>query len=250
MTTLLIDDEKLALSRLKRLLAEYDFFEIIGEAANGLEGLEMIENLKPELIFLDIEMPGLNGFEMLARLTFMPVVIFATAFDQYAIRAFEENSVDYLLKPVEKERLDMTVARLKKLTTSGNKSVENQQLMQMLESFKPKKELQFISVKAGEKILLLRFEDVSYFEAEDKYTFLITTEGRKHLTDYTLTALEEKLPAHFLRISRSVIINSQLVREIQKHFSGKFVLFLSDKAQSKLESGLKYSDNVKSLLQL
>ncbi|MCU0355518.1 MAG: response regulator [Cytophagales bacterium] len=247
MTALLIDDEKLATSRLKRLLADYaDFIEVIGEAGNGLDGLNLIEEQKPDVIFLDIEMPGMNGFEMLARLKHVPMVVFATAFDEYAIRAFEENSIDYLLKPIEKERLEITVQKLRRTPTA----FDNQRLMQALEQMKPKKEMASIAVKTGDRILLLRLDEVSHFEAEDKYTFLIATDGKKYLTDYTLTTLEERLPTQFARISRSVIVNTPLVREVQKHFSGKYVLFLNDKNQSKVESGLKYADAVRNLLSL
>ena len=247
MTAILIDDEKLAISRLKRLLADYpELIQVIGEAANGLEGLAMVDGKKPDVIFLDIEMPGMNGFEMLAKLTHAPMVVFATAYDAYAIRAFEENSIDYLLKPIEKERLEITIRKLRKSPLA----FDSQQLMKMLEQMRPKQEMLSISVKSGDRILLLRLEETSHFEAEDKYTFLVANDGKKYLTDYTLTLLEEKLPPHFLRISRSFIVNSRLVREIQKHFNGKFVVFLNDRNQSRIESGLKYAGNVRGLLEL
>ncbi|GAB4116580.1 MAG: LytTR family transcriptional regulator DNA-binding domain-containing protein [Thermoflexibacter sp.] len=249
LTTILIDDERLAISRLKRLLADFqDFIEIIGEATHGQEGIAMIESLRPDLIFLDIEMPAMNGFEMLAQVQFMPKVVFATAFDEYAIRAFEENSIDYLLKPIEKERLEITIQKLKKSTTQ--QVTDNQYFLKLIEQFKPKKEIQSIAVKLGERILLIRLEDISYFEAEDKYTFLTTVEGKKYLTDYTLASLEEKLPPFFIRVSRSSVINTHLVREIQKYFNGKFILLLNDKNQSKIESGLKYAENIKRLISL
>lgn len=249
--TILIDDEKLALSRLKRLLADYqDIIEIIGEANNGEEGVGIIEKLRPDLIFLDIEMPAMNGFEMLAKLDFMPIVVFATAFDEYAIRAFEENSIDYLLKPIEKERLEITIKKLEQSRKNKPQDFDNQFFLNFVEQLKPKKEIQSIAVKTGERILLVKLEDISYFEAEDKYTFLTTKDGKKHLTDYTITVLEEKLPAFFIRVSRSTIINTNLIKEIQKYFNGKFMLLLDDKNQSKIESGLKYNENIKTLLDL
>ena len=110
--TVIIDDEQLARQRLMRLLKPYEIFDIIGEAANGQDGLEKIEELQPELIFLDIEMPVLNGFEMLLLLKHQPKVVFTTAYDQYAIKAFEEDSVDYLLKPIETDRLEKTIRKL------------------------------------------------------------------------------------------------------------------------------------------
>lgn len=250
-TTLLIDDEKLAVKRLSRLLENHSqTIEIVGEAFNGQQGLMLIEKLKPELIFLDIEMPVLNGFEMLAQLQYMPVVVFVTAFEAYAIRAFEENSIDYLLKPVEKERLQMTIEKLKKLKTE-NKTIDyNQQLFQVIEQLKPRKELISIPVKMGERILLIRLEEIVYFEAEDKYVYLHTLEDKKYLIDHSLSALEDKLPASFVRTSRSVIINQRHIKEIQKYFSGRYVLLMNNKAQTKLTTGLSYAEKVRALMEI
>jgi two-component system LytT family response regulator len=195
-------------------------------------------------------MPVLNGFEMLSQLQYMPVVVFVTAFESYAIRAFEENSVDYLLKPVEKERLQLTLERLKKLRME-NKSIDyNQQLFHAIEQLKPKKELISIPVKMGERILLIRLEEIIYFEAEDKYVYLHTHEDKKYLIDYSLTTLEEKLPAFFIRASRSVIINQRFIKEIQKYFSGRYVLLMNNKTQTKITTGLSYADKVRALMEI
>jgi two-component system LytT family response regulator len=247
--TLLIDDEKLAIKRLTRLLSDHeDKIEITGEAYNGADGLHLIELLKPDLIFLDIEMPVLNGFEMLSRLTHIPIVVFVTAFEAYAIRAFEENAIDYLLKPVEKERLQLTIQKLGKMFSH---TIDyNRQLMQLIEQFKPKKDLISIPVKTGERILLIRLEEIAHFEAEDKYVYLNTADNKKYLIDYTLATLEEKLPANFIRTSRSTIINRMYIKEIQKYFSGRYVVLLNDKAQTKITSGLSYADKVRSLLEI
>ena len=249
-TTLLIDDEKLAIQRLQRLLTKYThFIEVIGEAYNGQEGLDKIEHLKPELIFLDIEMPLMNGFEMLSKIKHQPIVVFATAFEDYAIRAFEENSIDYLLKPIEQERLEKTIAKLQNTNSLTNQDY-NQQIYEILEKFKPKKEISSLAVKIGERILLVRLDEIAYFEAEDKYVFAHTMEGKKHLIDYSLTALEEKLPAEFLRVSRSHIINSQTVQEIQKYFNGKFALLLNDLKKTKIISGTSYAQKVKGMIEI
>ncbi|MCU0340744.1 MAG: LytTR family DNA-binding domain-containing protein [Spirosomaceae bacterium] len=252
-TTLLIDDEPLAITRLRRLLGKFeDTFDIVGEAHNGAEGLDLVEKLRPDLLFLDIEMPLLTGFEMLARLTYMPMVIFATAYDQYAIKAFEENSVDYLLKPIEAERLQKTVEKLQKFTKNEQNEVNpfNQNLLQLLDQLKPKKELHAVSVKFGEKILLIPLQDIGFFEAEDKYVFLVNKEGQKYLTSYTIATLEEKLPEHFVRVSRSTVVNSHHIKEIQKHFDGKFILTLTDKKSTKITSGQSFADNIKRLTEL
>lgn len=254
MTTILIDDEPLAISRLRRLLANHaDLFTIIGEAQNGAEGLALVEAGRPEVIFLDIEMPLLNGFEMLARLSYMPLVVFATAYDQYAIRAFEENSVDYLLKPIEADRLERTAQKIRNLRgqtplNTANPYADN--LARLLEQMKPKKELFSISVKTGDKIRLIPLADIAFFEADEKYVFLATTDGQKFLTTYTIASLDDKLPDTFVRISRSAIVNSHRIRDIQKHFDGKYVLTLNDAKHTRLTTGSTYADNVRGLLEL
>ena len=254
--TILIDDEKLAISRLERLLGKYtDTFEIIGRANNGAEGLSMVEMLRPDLIFLDIEMPVMTGFEMLARLTHVPLVVFATAYDEYAIKAFEENSIDYLLKPIETERLDKTVQKLKGLQTSiGGGQTEkmsgsfDENILKMIEAMRPKKAISSISVKTGNKILLIDLQEISHFEAEDKYVFLVTVEGTKYLTNYTISILSDKLPAEqFLQINRANIIHKQKIKEIEKHFNGKFQITMKDKTQTKLMSGGTFGEAVKEL---
>ena len=247
--TLLIDDEPLAISRLRRLLSEYEeTFKIVGEAVNGLEGLKAVETLEPDLIFLDIEMPGLNGFEMLAKLSYLPIVVFATAYDDYAVRAFEENSIDYLLKPIEPERLEKTVGRIRKsrLAPAGS----SPDLRHVLELLKPKKELHSISVKTGDRILLIPLTNIAYFEAEDKYVFLNTVDGQQFLTNHTISVLEEKLPGTFTRISRSTLLNTLHIREIQRHFNGKFVVIMRDQKATQLLTGSSFSTNLKSLMEL
>ncbi|MBD2752327.1 LytR/AlgR family response regulator transcription factor [Spirosoma validum] len=253
--TILIDDEPLAISRLRRLLDKYrDTFEVIGEASNGAEGLTLIEAEQPDVIFLDIEMPLLNGFEMLSKVTTVPMVIFATAFNQYAIRAFEENSVDYLLKPIETDRLARTAQKIRSLVerneTQPNSNPMTESVMRLLAQMQPKKEIYSISVKTGEKIILVPLSDIAYFEAEDKYVFLSTTEGQKYLTNYTLTTLNEKLPDTFVRISRSAMVNRQKISEVHRHFDGKFVLAINDKKGTKLTTGSTYGDAVRQLMEL
>lgn len=249
--TILIDDEALAISRLKRLLNEYeDTFEIIAEANNGQEGLEKIEFLKPDLIFLDIEMPLLSGFEMLQKLDFMPMVVFVTAFDQFAIKAFEENSIDYLLKPIERERLEKTVQKLQKLTENTQTQLSSETLLGLFEQIKPKKEIHSITVKSGDKILFVPFTEISYFHAEEKYVFLNTVDGKQYITNYTISNLEEKLPNSFIRISRSCLVNSFKIKELEKYFGGKYLVVMQDQKLSKLETGVSFHDNLKRLMEI
>ena len=254
--TLLIDDESLAISRLRRLLDKHrDTFEVIGEATNGAEGLTLIETERPDVVFLDIEMPLLNGFEMLARVTTVPMVVFATAFNQYAIRAFEENSVDYLLKPIEADRLARTAQKIRSLvertdTAQPATNPMTESVMRLLAQMQPKKEIYSISVKTGEKIILVPLSDIAYFEAEDKYVFLCTVDGQKYLTSYTLTTLDEKLPDMFVRVSRSVMVNRHKISEVHRHFDGKFVLAMTDKKGTKLTTGSTYGDAIRQLMEL
>jgi len=231
--TLIIDDETLARQRLKRLLAVHENINIIGEAGNGQEALDQIELLKPDLVFLDIEMPVMNGFEVLSSLAKPPKVIFTTAYDQYAVKAFEEESIDYLLKPIETERLEKAVNKLKKLQLNSNYTIPLELLMSQL---KIKKDIKTLTVKIGDKILLVKLQDLAFIEAEDKYVFLHTVDGKKNLTDFTISALEDKLPDHFIKINRGKIINSDLIKEIRKGFNGTFYFIMNDINHTKLAS--------------
>lgn len=236
--TIVIDDEQLARQRIKRLLKAYDEIEIIAEAENGAEGLLLIEQHQPDLIFLDIEMPVLNGFEMLAKLTHQPKVVFTTAYDQYAIKAFEEGSIDYLLKPVELERLDKTIKKLKQ----SNLAPAQIPLEELIRQINGKKAIKTLTVKIGDKILLIKLSDIVHIQAEDKYVFLHTVDGKKHLTDFTLSTLEEKLPEEFLRIHRSDIINTDFIKEIRKGFNGALIFVLNNPTETRITSSRSNSE--------
>lgn len=236
--TIIIDDEQLARQRIKRLLKEYSELTIIAEAENGAEGLALIEQNQPDLIFLDIEMPILNGFEMLAKLKHQPKVVFTTAYDQYAIKAFEEGSIDYLLKPIELERLDKTIKKLKQTNlASAQLSLE-----ELIRQINGKKEIKTLTVKLGDKILLIKLSDIVNIQAEDKYVFLHTIDGKKHLTDFTLSVLEEKLPEDFIRIHRSDIINTNYIKEIRKGFNGSLTFILNNQTETRVSSSRSNSE--------
>jgi len=239
--TIVIDDEQLARQRIKRLLAAYDEINIIAEAENGAEGLTLINDLKPDLIFLDIEMPVLNGFELLSKLAHQPKVVFTTAYDQYAIKAFEEGSIDYLLKPIELERLDKTIKKLKQTNLASNQ-VPIDELIKQLQG---KKTIKTLTVKLGDKILLIKLTDIVHVQAEDKYVFLHTADGKKHLTDFTLSVLEEKLPDEFLRIHRSEIINTDYIKEIRKGFNGALVFILNNADETRVTSSRSNSESLR-----
>lgn len=238
--TIIIEDEQLARQRLKRLLNNYQEVEIIAEAENGLEGLELINQHQPDLIFLDIEMPILNGFEMLSKLgEHQPKVVFTTAYDQYAIKAFDEGSIDYLLKPIELERLDKTIHKLKQ--TNLAKPVLA--LDDLLQQIKGKTVQKTLTVKLGDRILLIKIDDIIHIQAEEKYVFLYTVDGKKHLTDYTLSTLEGKLPEDFIRIHRSDIINTNYITEIRKGFNGALIFVMNN--QAKVSSSRSNSESLR-----
>lgn len=245
--TLVIDDEPLARQRLKRMLSIHESINIIGEASNGMEGLQQIELLEPDLIFLDIEMPALSGFELLGRLAKPPKVIFTTAYDQYAVKAFEEESIDYLLKPIEQERLEKAVNKLKNFQGNTNYSIPLALLMSQL---KIKKEIKTLTVKIGDRILLVKLQDLAFIEAEDKYVFLNTVDGKKNLTDFTISSLEEKLPDQFVKINRSTIINSDLIKEIRKGFNGAFFFIMNDINSTKLNSSRSHGPALKEIFNI
>src|SRR5436190_716136 len=216
---IVIDDEPAARRLMKSLLAEYkDVVEVIDEAGNGGEALEKIERLKPDLIFLDIQMPDFTGFEVIEKLHHKPNIIFTTAYEQYAIKAFESFSIDYLLKPIKEERLHQSIGKLKQFGKAGT-SIDITGLQQIIQQFKAPQKATALPIKNGDRIVLLRYENIAYLGAHDKYVFVFTHDGQKHLTDQTLTTLAEKLPSQFHRIHKSYIINKEKIREMHRHFN-------------------------------
>ncbi len=195
-------------------------------------------------------MPLLNGFDVLARLDEVPMVVFTTAYDHYAIRAFEQNSVDYLLKPIETDRLALTVQRLRRRQSTQAPALTADDLSRLLQQAKPTPPVQSISVRSGDRILLVPLADISYFEAQERYVFLSTAEGGQFITNYTVSALEEKLPEHFVRISRSYIVNTTHIKEIHKHFGGKYLVALTDRKASRLPTGSAFTGNLKRFMDL
>src|SRR5215831_11692541 len=232
--TIVIDDEPAARRLMKNLLQEYsDVVEIIGEASNGREALEKIEKLRPDLIFLDIQMPDLTGFEVIERLDEKPNIIFTTAYEQYAVKAFETFSIDYLLKPIKEERLQQSIKKLKEFGRL-NQSIEINGLQEMIKQFQAPKKATALPIRSGDRIILLRYENIAYLEAQDKYVCVFTTDGQKFLTDHSLTTLAERLPSIFCRIHRSYIINKERIREMHRHFSGRYLFILDDKAATRI----------------
>jgi len=242
---IVIDDEPAARRLMKSLLLEHkEVVEVIGEASNGGEALEKIESLLPDLVFLDIQMPDLTGFEVIERLQHKPNIIFTTAYEQYAIKAFETFSIDYLLKPIKEERLEQSIAKLKQFGKVSS-SIDLPGLQQLIQQLKAPQKATALPVKTGDRINLLKFENISHLEAQDKYIFIHMVDGQKHLTDQTLTSLEEKLPPQFYRIQKSFIINKEKINGMHKHFNGRYLFTMDDKNGTRISSGRTYHEAIK-----
>jgi len=226
---LIVDDEDLARQQIIRLLAAQPNFQVIGEARNGVEALELIPELKPEVVFLDIEMPGLNGFDMLAQLRESPLIVFATAYDEFAIRAFDANAIDYLLKPIQSARLAQA---LEKVQTNLLRSSDQYQasLSATLATLRPGPPAK-LAGRRGKRIVLLSPKEIIYAAIEDKLVFLYT-ETERYLTDRTIVELDQLLtPAGFFRISRGAVVNLEHARELLPWFSGTWRLKLSNQVE-------------------
>jgi len=248
--TLIVDDEEPARIRLIQLLSNYQkMISIIGEAVNGIQAVEMINLLKPDIVFLDIRMPGKDGFEVIQCLQKVPYLIFCTAFDHYALQAFETNSIDYIVKPVKPERLGITLDKIKNL----NRNNDYSQILKWVEetiALRKKETVTSFPVKVGDKVIFIKTDDIAYFEANEKYVELNNRQGKKHLLDQSLNYLEGKLPGNFLRVHRAIIINTLLIKEIRRYMGSKYSIILNDMLQSRVISGRSYVEKIKELLDL
>ncbi len=211
MRALIADDEEPARRALRRLLSAYPDLEIAGEASNGSEAIESIEETSPDVLFLDIEMPGLNGFDVLAEARSAPPVVFVTAYDQYAVRAFETNALDYLLKPVDPAALDRAVRRVR--TRVAPPPLARELLQQLRATLYPAAPAK-LSGRRGRKVVLVPRRDILYVQSEDRLVFLCTASER-FLTDRSMAELEAILPAtEYLRIHRGTLVQIEAVQEM------------------------------------
>lgn len=240
----LVDDEPLALERLTRLLAQFGEVAIAGTATDPAEALRVLsggEAQSIDVLFLDIQMPGMTGFDLLARLGEHPFVIFTTAYDEYALRAFEVNSIDYLLKPIEPEQLQRAVRKLERVRPipkpAWQQSGELPQLLRELAASLRGERHDYprrIASRVGERITFLDLDAVSHFQALDKLTYAVVN-GRQHSVDQTIAELEQRLdPARFLRIHRAVLVNTDSIQEVNSGFAGRVVVTLKDVRHTQL----------------
>lgn len=236
----LVDDEPLAVRRLARLLSAAERVQIAGSSTDPEEAVSFLNSHPVDVLFLDIQMPGLNGFELLARLDRQPMVIFTTAFDQYALKAFEVNSIDYLLKPIEPRQLERALAKLERLVGGGAQQQWNERsdIRTMLEELSralrgpQAQHPNRIASRLGDRVLFIDLARVTHFCAQDKLTYAVSG-GRQYCVDHTITELEHKLdPRKFLRIHRSTLLNLDWVQEAGAWFAGGAVVRLRDEKRT------------------
>lgn len=222
MRTILIDDESLARDVVKHYLSSFPDIEVVAECSDGFEGLKAITQHQPDFIFLDIQMPKINGFEMLELVEQHPAVIFTTAFDEYAIKAFEVNAVDYLLKPIEKSRFDLAI---QKLPARLNQTEQYSRELLDTAALNPAQQNRVVVKKNG-IIKIIAVADIHYLEADDDYVKLSTTEGVFH-KNKTMSFFEQTLESsQFIRIHRSYIINLAQVTKIELKEKDSYIVLL------------------------
>jgi two-component system, LytTR family, response regulator len=252
---IVIDDEPLAIDVIKLYLLKFDNIEVIAECLNGVEAVNAILEKRPDLLFLDVQMPDLNGFEVLKEIDVQkkPVVVFTTAYDNYAIQAFDVNAADYLLKPFAEDRFDVAVARALTVIQSADYQNINRALEALVRTYDQLKEQEYrrpwatqrLLVKENRKIFFVKTSEIRWIEAAGDYV-QIYTENKFHLINDSLSSLENKLdPKTFIRIHRSSIVNVDYIKEFQPYFNGEYKIILKNGEVLKLSR--TYKDKIKEL---
>ncbi len=228
---LIVDDEPLARQRVRLLLAEEADVEIVGDCEDGVQAVERTTALKPDLLFLDVQMPEVDGFEVLRQIPakILPIVIFTTAYDQHALRAFEVHALDYLLKPLKPERFKQAIQRARDLIINKQAGVAARGLLDLLaDHAAATPHLRRLTVKTPDRVLFVDVEDIDAIEAAGKYAVVYVGKA-SHVLRESMTSLESHLsPRRFLRISRSVIVNIDQIRELQPAFKGENLVVLKN----------------------
>ena len=239
--TLIVDDEPLARERIRTLLQEEPDIELIGECDNGATAVETISEKQPDLLFLDVQMPELDGFGVLDQIKDrpMPAVVFVTAHDSFALQAFEVHAIDYLLKPFDRERfkkaLDRAVQTIKRRQTDEL----SHRLSALLAEVKPEARIDRLAIKSAGRVIFLRLDEIDWIEAADNYVSLHVG-NESHLHRETMTAMEERLKGgKFMRISRSTIVNVDRIKELQPLFHGEYSVILRNGTRLTLSRGYR-----------
>lgn len=234
MRALVVDDEKLARDRLLGFLKAVDDVEVVGQAGNGVEATKQIDEKRPDVVFLDVQMPGKDGFAVLKAIEHRPQVVFATAFDEYAIKAFDVHAADYLLKPISRQRLHEALRRVRERLDNHGQTPDLHEIVRALEARERRYATQ-IPAHKGKQILVLSTEDVFWFEVEYRLVYAHTATDR-FMTSFTLKDLEERLdPEVFFRAHKSRLVNLNHVRAIVPWFGGRFKLVMRNAAASEVE---------------
>lgn len=247
---IIVDDEPLAREGVRLHLEEEPDVEVVGEAGTGEAALELIESMHPDLLFLDVQMPGLDGFAVLDAIgpAHMPVTIFTTAYDEFALRAFDAHAIDYVLKPYDPQRFHKAVERARTQLNGRRKAQMDDRLESLLDELRSRTQyLDRIVVRSGGRIVILRVAEIDWIEAASNYVRLHAG-GREYLLRETMTALEGKLdPADFVRIHRSTIVRVEKIRELEPLFQGDYIVILDD--NTRLTSSRGYRERLQDLLQ-
>ncbi|HEY8459685.1 MAG TPA: LytTR family DNA-binding domain-containing protein [Blastocatellia bacterium] len=244
---IIVDDEKPARRRLRELLEKQPDIAIVAECSNGAEAVRKIRALQPDLLLLDIQMPGLDGFGVVEEIgaAQMPATIFVTAYDRYALKAFEVSALDYLLKPFSDERFERSMARVLSFVSASRREELSHRILSLLDQIQTKQPnnagapLDCLVIKDGGRVIFLRVEEIDWIEAAGVYV-QIHAAGKTWLHRISLSELEAKLDARrFLRIHRSTIVNLQRIRELRPHSHGDFLVALDDGTELKLSRGYR-----------
>lgn len=236
---IVVEDEPIARKKLISLLGNFsNAIELIAEAENGIVAVEKINNLKPDLIFLDIQMPGLTGFEVLQKLEYLPLVIFTTAYDKYALQAFENNTIDYLLKPISLAKLSKSIGKLQSFSKKNNWEDKVQNLLKEVLKIESK-----IAVTLSDRIIFLSPEDIYFIKADNKYSE-IHLKDKKYLISKSLNELEKQLGNNFVRLHRSNLVNREHISEVIKLSSRKWIAKLSDAKNTELPISRDYKEKL------
>jgi two-component system LytT family response regulator len=248
-SALIVDDERLARNRIRRMLAFDPEIEVAGECSNGEQAVAAISGQAPQLLFLDVQMPGMTGFEVLQTLDQerMPVVVFVTAYDEYALRAFEAHAFDYLLKPFDRKRFSDVVRRAKSQVSLLRTDRVNARLVELLEGIeKGRPDHGRIAIRTGGHVILVKTPSIDWVEAADNYVCLHCG-GETHVVRETMNAFEKRLDSNrFLRIHRSTIVNLDRIKEMRPWFRGDYQVILND--GTNLTLSRSYRDKLKSAL--
>jgi two-component system, LytTR family, response regulator len=239
---LIADDEPLARERIRMLLADEDWIDVVAECADGTSAIGAIEKLHPDLVFLDVQMPGATGFDVIETVgaTRMPFVIFVTAYDRYALKAFDVHALDYLLKPFDRERFQQAIGKAREQLGRHTAGELERRLLALVRDLRPAPHrLDRFVVKSGGRVFFVRTDEIEWIEAAGNYVKLHVGSDA-HLFRETMNSIESKLdPDHFFRIHRSHIVNIERVKELQPWFNGEYVVVLRTGLRLTLSRGYR-----------